>query len=59
MHMPTDTSALIERVVLAPSCSYPLRRAVLDVTGCFGLRLDLVKEATFDTAPYDKTVFEP
>ena len=57
MHLPTSISALIERVHLAPRCAYSLRRAVIDVTERFGLARQLVKEAEFDLAPFDRVEF--
>jgi hypothetical protein len=57
VHLPTDASALIEGVRLAPGCPYPLRRAVIDVTERFGLPRELVKSADFDVAPYDRVRF--
>ncbi len=57
MHLPTDVTKLIDRVHLAPSCAYSLRRAVLDVTKCFGLDKNLVTEAGFDLAPFDRVKF--
>lgn len=58
MHLPTTVSTLVERVHLAPSCAYSLRRAVIDVTERFGLAHGIVKEADFDLAPYDRVEFE-
>ena len=57
MHLPTSVSTLIERVHLAPRCAYSLRRAVIDVTQRFGLERQLVKEAEFDLAPFDRVEF--
>lgn len=57
MHLPTVVSTLVERVHLAPRCSYSLRRAVIDVTERFGLARDVVKEAEFDLAPFDRVEF--
>ena len=58
MHLPTDVTKLIDRVHLAPSCAYSLRRGVIDVTKRFGLDKKLVTEAGFDRAPFDRVKFE-
>ena len=57
MHIPTSAKTLIERVHLTPRCAYSLRRAVIDVTERFGLERQLVKEADFDLAPFDRVEF--
>lgn len=57
MHLPTNVSALVDRVHLAPACSYPLRRAVIDVTERFGLGRAVISEAEFDLAPFDRVKF--
>lgn len=57
MHLPTDVTKLIDRVHLAPSCAYSLRRAVIDVTKRLGLDKKLVTEAGFDLAPFDRVKF--
>lgn len=57
MHLHTDVTKLIDRVYLAPSCAYTLRRAVIDVTKHFGFDKKLITEAGFDLAPFDKVKF--
>ena len=57
IHIPTDVGSLIDRVHLAPACTYPLRRAVLDVTERFGLNCHIITEAEFDLAPFDRVKF--
>lgn len=56
-HLPTDVTKLIDRVYLAPGCSYSLRRAVIDVTASFGFDKKLITEAGFDLAPFDRVKF--
>ncbi len=57
VHLPTNATLLIDRVHLAPGCSYPLRRAVIDVNQRFGLDGAIIKEAEFDVAPFDRVKF--
>ena len=57
MHLPTNVSTLIDRVYLAPACTYSLRRAVIDVTERFGLDCKVIAEANFDLAPFDRVKF--
>ena len=56
-HLPTDLKILVDGVYLGPSCAYPLRRAVADVTERFGLDKSLIKESRLDRAPPDQVQF--
>lgn len=58
MHLQTDLSVLIDKVRLAPGCSYPLRRAVIDITKRFGLPKRVVTEAQQGLAPFDQVEFD-
>lgn len=56
-HLQTDTAVLIDKVILAPSVSFPTRRAVIAVTEAFGLGRELIIESSVDMAPVDQLEF--
>ena len=57
IHCETSAADIIEAVYLAPSVSYQVRRAVLDVTEVFGVSRKLIQEATMSMVPPDRLDF--
>jgi hypothetical protein len=57
IHCETAAADIIEAVYLAPSVSYPVRRAVIDVTEKLGVSRKLIREATMSMVPPDRLEF--